>query len=173
MKDIARYVEMSPFEIFIVIAIIGLITYIATVPNNLQYIVLSDPIVIVCILILGMIAFVCSPAAGLVVFLLIAVLFYKRNQLGVLKITQIPAQNHNNNNELLRPSGDIPAVPHNINNTDDMNIPEGQYQIDAARAYTNDKIGNVFTYKPGDEVSGNEFIRIGPNIDEKSRLINY
>jgi len=158
MQQLSKYVMMEPFEILIVIGIIGILTYVATVQNEIQYQTLMNPIAAVCIILLGLIAFLCSPAAGLVVFLLIAVLFYKRNEYGVLR-SLIPKQQV--------------ALPYNAKSGDDLTTPNGQYDIEESRPHTNDSITKVFTYKPGEEVSGNEFVRYGPNIDEKTKLVRY
>lgn len=190
-------------DLLIALAIIALATAIATDYILLPFAAFSSPIAIFIILIAAVGAFQIYPAAGFALFLLTAVLFFKRNTHALFD-----AKTSYGDVSIMGAAGTTmpymsdksgPREYDQFNETDRMNpmlgplregfstaegvaapapfetesgAPLGEYPIEEERP-SESSVEEVFTYRPEPETGSNEFVRFGPDIDEKKNALAY
>jgi hypothetical protein len=181
-------------------AILALATAIATGYLNPPRALVATPAMSVVFVILGLIAFMNYPAAGLALFFLTAVLFYKRNigttmaaaaaTYGDVAIMNAEVarkaaahssmssgpreyeqfQETDAANPMIGPlmEGFEPA-PYG----DEQGSPiDGQFPKEAERASASAD-SQEYVYRPDADTGSNEFVRIGPDMDEKKTAFAY
>lgn len=190
-------------ETIIALATLAFTTAIATDYLVLPFAAFSSPIAIALLVIASLGAFRVAPAVGLALFLLTAVLFFKRNAARVFSAkssygdVSIPGEQHTDaipfgsqasqprqydqfretdpTNPMLGPiregfadAGGEPAAF-----GDEAGAPvEGSYPIDADRASSTPEARD-FVYRPEPDTGSNEFVRFGPDMDEKKKAFAY
>lgn len=177
-------------------------TGVATGYLNTPYGLLHSPYTIAILIIASLVAFGLSPVVGLSAFLLLAVLFFRRN---VQKtITTLRSSSSNSSyGDMSIPEQHVKTIPFLTKHSEPRPYPEfnetnpsnpelgqvenfepapfgdelgapvgGQYPIFNERV--EDKPFPVdYEYKPGEDTGSNSFERFGPDIDEKKKVFTY
>lgn len=189
----------STIEIVATALILALTTAIATGILQLPYAAFASPIAAVIMVIASLGAFSVYPAVGLALFLLTAILFFKRN-VNTTFFTQTPTYGdesiRNQYTEKAKPYASMRSGPRSYEEfaeTDQMNpmigplqegfepapfgdeqgAPvDGQYPKELPRASASPD-GEEYLYKPDPTTGSNEFVRFGPDMDEKKTAFAY
>lgn len=185
-------------ELLVAAVILVLTTVVATNPSALPYATTSSPFATVVLVIAALGAFSVSPVSGLALFILLAVLFFKRNVYATRKsvygeksIRQLPFKDAapyqyqssvprevsqfvetNPSNPLigpLREGFEVEPAPYG----DEAGSPvDGQYPKEKDRPQ-----GALspmdYVYRPSADTGSNEFERYGPDLDEKLQAVEY
>ena len=188
----------TPIEIALAAILLVLATAIATGYVHLPFAPLSSPFAIAILVIASLGAFAVSPVVGLAAFLLTAVLFFKRNvaqtfsRVSTYGETSIPQQYNapaypyntmrsgpRSYPEFQETNPENPVLGPKIENFEPAPYGEeqgspvdGQYPKEAPRA-SSAPVPMDFVYKPEEDTGRNEFIRAGPDIDEKKKVFGY
>jgi hypothetical protein len=185
-------------EIIVTALVLAFTTAIASGYVNLPYAPLGSPWAVVILVIASLGAFMVAPAVGLSLFLLTAVLFFKRNVDKALS----HSSTYGNNSIMTMPS--VPASPYNSQSSGPRTYEEFQ-ETDASNPMLGPKIENFepapygqeqgspvdgqfpkeeprasdaptptdFAYRPEDDTGDNTFKRFGPDMDEKKMIFSY
>lgn len=181
------------------VAILVLTAAIAADYVRFPYLMMTGHAATVIMVIAALGAFAVYPAAGLSLFLLTAVLFFKRNVHRTVSAidskygeTTIPEQvvkaqpyesaasgpRHYNQFQETNP-GNSMLGPQQVEGFepapygDEMGSPvEGQYPTDEARVASSPE-ALEYVYRPDPETGSNVFTRYGPDIDEKKKAFQY
>ena len=183
-------------ELLISAGVLGVATAIATGSLPVSHAMASSPFATVLLVILAMGAFSVFPVAGLALFVLTAVLFFKRNVHTTLSsvygeksirnqpmVDAAPYESHRSaprayaefnetapNNPMIGPlqEGFEPAPYGN-----EAGAPvDGQFPKEKERP--EDTLHPVeHAYRPAPDTGSNEFERYGPNMDEKTKAFAY
>lgn len=179
--------------------ILLLATAIATNMVQVPYVAVSSPIATVVMVIASIGAFSVYPAIGLALFVLTAILFFKRNVNRASVFAQstygedsIMTQPHETAypyesqesqpreySQFKETDASNPALGPVVENFepapygDEQGAPvDGQYPKERARASESSEERD-YTYRPDAETGNNEFKRYGPDLDEKVSAIAY
>ncbi len=193
-------------DVLVSVLILAFATTIATDVIQLPFAAFSSPIAIFVLVIASLGAFTVYPAAGLALFLLTAVLFYKRNAAAVFSAksaygdVSVPAESMgaavpdgsdasqprrydefretDPANPMLGPvregfatANGVADEPEAFGKPNDA-APIGSYPIDEARASAASEPRD-YVYRPEPETGSNEFVRFGPDMDEKKTAFGY
>jgi len=189
--------KVNKVELVVAALILALTTAIATGYINLPFAALSSVVPIVILVIASIGAFSVAPAVGISLFLLTAVLLFKRNVDKTLSSANstygaisIPAQalvgaavphttvhsGPRQYDQFQETDGNNPLHIETFEPApygDEQGSPvDGQYPKEEARATTSAESVD-YTYRPDADTGDNTFTRIGPNIDEKATLLKY
>lgn len=188
--------QIKAAEIAITAIVLALTSAIATGYVNLPYAALSSSAAVVVLVIASLGAFMASPAVGLSLFVLTAVLFFKRNVdrtlnhstvYGETSILTSGGQNAtpyvsqssgprtydefqetNPDNAMLKVENFEPA-PYG----DEQGSPvAGQFPKEAQRPLSTPTPVD-YTYRPEPDTGDNRFERFGPDMDEKKLTFSY
>jgi hypothetical protein len=205
----AAYLSRMNTETILAVATLVFTTAIATDYLELPFAAFSSPVAIVVLVIASLGAFRAAPAVGLALFLLTAVLLFKRNAARVFSAkssygdVSIPAEQQatavpfgsqasqprqydqfretDPSNPLLGPiregfanAGGVPDSPDTpAAYGDEAGAPvEGSYPIDEDRASSTPEARD-YVYRPEPDTGSNEFVRFGPDMDEKKKAFAY
>ena len=187
-------------EFAVAVAIVALATAFATDSIPLPYAATSSPFATVILVIAALGAFSVYPAAGLALFLLTAVLFFKRNvhttmsksTYGADSIRKNPIQTASpyesassgprSYNEFAETNPTNPMIGP-VNRPvegfepaaygDEAGAPvEGQYPTDEDRPQGESEPVD-YMYRPSEDTGTNAFERYGPDMDEKKLAFDY
>jgi hypothetical protein len=187
---------MDLTELAVALLVIAFATAIATDYVLLPFAAFSSPLAIVIMVIAALGAFRVAPAVGLALFLLTAVLFFKRNaaqlysaksaygDVTIAAEQPLVAQPYTSGSSQPRQydefnetdprregfanAGDEPA-PFG----DEAGAPvEGQYPLDAERPSAAPEPRD-YVYRPAADSGSNEFVRSGPDLDVKKKVFAY
>jgi hypothetical protein len=189
----------STIEIVAVGLILALTTGIATGIVQLPYAAFASPISAVVMVIAALGAFSVYPAVGLALFLLTAILFFKRNVSGTF-LTHAPTYGETNIRdqyiEKAQPHASMRSGPRKYDEFaetdqtnpmigplqegfepapfgDEQGAPvDGQYPKELPRVSASPD-GEEYVYRPDEDTGSNEFIRFGPDMDEKKSAFAY
>jgi hypothetical protein len=163
------------------------------VPHRL----IANPILTVGLVIASLLAFTRYPVVGIVLFLLTAVLFFKRNLSTMAAVYGEKSIVENNVADAPHGAESASSGPRQYDQfqeTDSANpmigpivegfepapygdeagAPvDGQFPLQDARVESGSVEGIELAYKPAPDMGSNEFERIGPNIDEKHAVFGY
>lgn len=193
-------------DMLVAVLVLAFATAIATDFVQLPFAAFSSPVAIFVLVVASLGAFTVYPAAGLALFLLTAVLFYKRNAAAVFSAkssygdASIPAEsmgaavpyvssmsqprNYDQFNEtdpanpMLGPvregfatANGVADEPEAFGKPSDA-APVGSYPIDEPRASSTAEPRD-YVYRPDPETGSNDFVRFGPDMDEKKSAFGY
>ena len=193
-------------ETLTAVAVLAFATAIATDFIQLPFAAFSSPVAIFVLVVASLGAFTVYPAAGLALFLLTAVLFYKRNAAALFSAksaygdVSVPAESMgaavpygsaasqprrydefretDPANPMLGPvregfatAGGVADEPEAFGKPNDA-APVGSYPIDEARASSTPEPRD-YVYRPEPDTGSNEFVRFGPDMDEKKTAFGY
>lgn len=189
--------KIKAAEIVLTAVVLAFTSALATGYINLPHVMLGGALVAV-LVVASLGAFMLSPVVGLSLFLLTAVLFFKRNvdktlshstTYGENSIMTVGAKNAEpyetqssgprQYDEFQETDASNPMLGPKIENFepapygDEQGSPVvGQYPKDAPRASSTPTPVD-FTYRPEADTGDNEFARFGPDLDEKKMTIAY
>ena len=192
-------------ETLTAVVVLAFATAIATDYIQLPFAAFSSPVAIFVLVVASLGAFTVYPAVGLALFLLTAVLFYKRNAASLLAKSSygdasIPAESMgaavpygsaasqprlydqfketDPANPMLGPvregfatAGGVVDEPEAFGKPNDA-APVGSYPIDETRASSTPEPRD-YVYRPEPDTGSNEFVRFGPDMDEKKTAFGY
>ena len=193
-------------DVLVSVLVLAFATAIASDSIQLPFAAFSSPIAIFVLVVASLGAFTVYPAAGLALFLLTAVLFYKRNAAAVFSAksaygdVSVPAESMgaavpygsdasqprrydefretDPANPMLGPvregfatANGIADEPEAFGKPNDA-APVGSYPIDETRASSTPEPRD-YVYRPEPETGSNEFVRFGPDMDEKKTAFGY
>lgn len=186
-------------EMLMSIVVLAFAAALASDTIRLPYIMMAGQTATILLVIASLGAFSVYPAVGLSLFLLTAVLYFKRNvnaTLGsaksvygvdtIMEQPHVPAapfsneasqpreysefQETNPANPMLGPvSEGFEPAPYGAEQGSPV---EGQYPVDEERAMS-EPTPLSYVYRPDPETGSNAFEREGPNLDEKKDVMNY
>lgn len=189
----------STVEIVATALILALTTAVATGMLQFPYAAFASPIAAVIMVIASLGAFSVYPAVGLALFLLTAVLFFKRNVTNTFlnKATTYGDESiRNQYTDEAKPYASLRSGPRSYDEfaeTDQLNpmigplqegfepapfgdeqgAPvDGQYPKELPRASASPD-GETYFYRPDSTTGSNEFVRFGPDMDEKKTAFAY
>jgi hypothetical protein len=195
--------KIMAIEIVITALILAFTSALATGYVNLPHNVLNSYLAVVALVLISLGAFMVAPAAGLSLFLLTAVVFFKRNVDNTLSRSSTYGETS------IRELVPNDAMPFNTqssgpreyeqfqetdasnpmlgNSVEDPNIenfepaPYGDEQgspVDGQYPKEDPRASGTaspadFTYRPEEDTGSNEFSRFGPDLDEKKMTMVY
>ena len=183
-------------ELLVAAAILALTTAVATDALALPYAMTSSPYATVVLVIAALGAFSASPSVGLSLFLLTAVLFFKRNVHATMSSVygessirtqphapaapyEFQASNPRNYEEFAETAPSNPMVGplkegfEPAAYGDEAGAPvEGQFPKEKERPEGEPKPTD-YVYRPAADMGSNEFERYGPDMDEKITSFEY
>lgn len=177
------------YQIVATIIILAVTTAIATDKVTIPHYT-NSPIATVLLVIAALGAFSVYPLAGLALFLLTAVLFFKRNvhttisnsmygETSIRTMANEPAQPYSTQSSEAREYSHFQETAGKMEGFepapygDDSGSPvEGQYPVGEERP-DGDAVGLDYTYRPDEDTGNNEFKRYGPDLDEKLASFKY
>lgn len=187
------------YEMVLTVAVLALAAAIASDTIQLPFLAAAGQTATILLVIASLGAFSVYPAVGLSLFLLTAVLFFKRNvnaTLGsskavyavnsIMEQPHVPAAPFSNEASMPREYSQFEETnPDNAMHgpvtegfepapfgAESGSPVEGQYPTDEERAISA-PTPLSYVYRPEPETGSNEFVREGPNLDEKNTSIAY
>lgn len=167
----------------IAVGILALTTLIATNYLKFPHAVLASSVSYIILVIAAIGAFQVAPVVGLSLFLLTAVLFFKRNvdlaaaaQYAEKTIMEAPhkkAEPHATVHSEPRVYSDFAEGFDPVPYGDFAGAPvDGQYPKENARPMETPE-GEEYIYRPDPDTGSNTFLRFGPDLDEKMQSFAY
>jgi hypothetical protein len=190
--------KVKAAEITVTALVLAFTTAIASGYVNLPYASLSSPVAVVVLVIASLGAFMVAPAVGLSLFLLTAVLFFKRNvdkalshsstygANSIMAMPSVPASPYSTQSsgprqydEFQETNASNPMIGPKIENFepapygDEQGSPvDGQFPKETPRA-SSAPTPVDYVYRPDADTGDNTFERFGPDMDEKKVIFSY
>lgn len=183
-------------EIVVAALVLALTTAISAGYVNLPYAPLSSPWAVVALVVASLGAFMVSPVVGLSLFVLTAVLLFKRNvdrtaaatygETSIVEAASATAAPFDTQSSQARQYGEFqetdasnPMLGPKIENFEPAAYGQeqgspviGQYPKEAPRQTTTG-VSADFTYRPDANTGDNSFARFGPDLDDKKLNLAY
>lgn len=185
-------------EVVLAAIVLLLTSALATGYVNLPYAPLSSPWAVVALVVASLGAFVVSPAVGLSLFVLTAVLFFKRNVDKTVSYTSTygetsimtqgadisnpyneTATTARNYDEFQETNPSNPLLGPKVENfepapfgDEDGGPVDGQFPKEGAQV-NSQGVPVDYTYRPEPDTGDNAFARFGPDLDEKKMSFTY
>lgn len=190
--------KIKAAEIVLTAVVLAMTSALATGYVNLPYAPLSSPLAVGVLVIASLGAFMLSPAVGLSLFVLTAVLFFKRNVDRTFSQTSVYGETSilTSGNETANPYASQSSGPRDYDEFQETNPSnpmlgpkvenfepapygdeqgdpvEGQFPKEEPRANSTPTPVD-YTYRPAADTGDNTFARFGPDLDEKKLTLAY